>query len=54
MAVSTPKLLYVNDIIYSINEYIKDDNNLLNCNKYLNGLKLKNYTFNKIHSLKYC
>jgi hypothetical protein len=54
MSVSTPNIFYINDIIYKINEYIKDDNNLLNCNKYLNELKLKNYKLNIEYSLKYC
>ena len=54
MALQTPNIFYINDIIYKINEYIKDDNNLLNCNKYLNELKLKNYKLNIEYSLKYC
>ena len=53
MSVSTPNIFYIKDIIYKINEYIKDDNNLLNCNKYLNELKLKNYKLNIEYSLKY-
>jgi len=51
MALQTPNIFYINDIIFKINEYIKDDNNLLNCNKYLNELKLKNYKLNIEYSL---
>lgn len=53
MLVLTPKIFYVKDIIYLINEFIKNDNNLLECNKYLNELKLKYYKFNKKYSLRY-
>jgi hypothetical protein len=53
MAVSTPNIFYIKDIVYSINEFIKDDNNLLNTNKYLYELKLKYYKLNKEYSLKY-
>ena len=37
----------------SINEFIKDDTHLLECNKYLNELKLKYYKLNKEYSLQY-
>jgi hypothetical protein len=32
MKVSTPQIFYIDTIIQIINEYIKQDNNLLNCN----------------------
>jgi hypothetical protein len=53
MEVLTPKLFYIDNIIQSINEYIKDNNNLLNCNKYLYNSKLKYFKLNKKYSLKY-
>jgi hypothetical protein len=46
-----PKIFYIQNIVYLINEYIKDDNNLLICNKYLKELKLKYYKFNQKYSL---
>ena len=53
MAFSTPNIFDIHSIVYQINEYIEDDNNLLVCNKYLKGLKLRYYRFNKKYSLKY-
>ena len=47
----TPKLFYIDVIILYIIEYIKYDNNLLNCNKYLS--KLKKFILNREYSLKY-
>lgn len=38
MAVSTPLLFYIDNIIHYINDFIKHDNNLLNCNRYLYNL----------------
>ena len=49
----TPSIFYIKDIVNSINEFVKDDNNLLKCNKYLNELKLKSYKLNKKYSLQY-
>lgn len=46
-------IFYVRDIVSYINEFIKDDNPLLSCNKYLKGLKLEYITLNKTYSLKY-
>ena len=46
-------IFYVKDIVNSINEFVKHDNNLLKCNKYLNELKLKYYKLNWQHSLQY-
>ena len=47
------QLFNIDIIIYLINDYIKDDSELLNCNKYLFNLKLKYFKLNKIYSLKY-
>ena len=49
---STPDIFYIDGIMNEINEYIQD-NNLLVCNKYLKGLKLRYYKFNQKYSLKY-
>ena len=46
-------IFYIHDIMYLINEFIKDDNNLFNCNRYLKNLKLKYYKLNKINSIKF-
>lgn len=37
---TTPYIFYIEDIIYTINEFITYDNNLLKCNKYLKELKI--------------
>jgi hypothetical protein len=51
MKVLTPQIFYIDNIIQIINEYINQDNNLLNCNKYLS--KLKYFELNKKYSLEY-
>ena len=53
MEVSTPRIFYIDNIIQRINEYIKPNNNLLKCNKYLYNTKLKYYKLRKKKSLKY-
>ena len=51
MAVLVLDIFDIHDIVYSINEFIKGDNNLLNCNKYLYGLKLKYLKYYNFHLL---
>lgn len=46
-------IFYIDNIIYSINDFIKEDSYLLCCNKYLYESKLKYYRLNKKSSLKY-
>jgi hypothetical protein len=53
MTVSTSQIFYIDIIIQLINEYIKDDNHLFNCNKYLYNSKLKYFKLNKKYSLQY-
>jgi len=53
MVLSSSNIFDIRDIVYSINEFIPYNNNLLNCNKYLYELKLKYYKLNKEYSLKY-
>ena len=53
MEVSTPRIFYIDNIIQIIYEYIKPNNDLLNCNKYLYNTKLKYYKLNTEYSLKY-
>jgi hypothetical protein len=54
MALLTPRLFYIDNIVYLINEYIKDNNNnLLDCNIYLYNLKLKYFKLNNMYSFKY-
>ncbi len=50
MDVLAVNIFDVYDIVYSINEFVWDDNNLLNCSKYLYGMKLQYYKLNS----KYC
>jgi hypothetical protein len=50
---TTPKIFYIDIIIHLINDYVTYDNNLLNCNKYLFNLKIKNFKLNTTYSLKY-
>ena len=45
--------LDIYDIVYSISEFIQDDNNLLNCSKCLYGMKLQYCKLNSEYSLKY-
>ncbi len=49
-----PYIFDIYDIVYSIGEFVWDDNNLLNCSKSLYGMKLKYYKLNSKYSLKYC
>jgi hypothetical protein len=39
------------DMLILLTNYLVDDNQLLNCNKYLLNLKLKYFKFNKKYSL---
>ena len=49
----TPSIFYIKDIVNSINEFVKEDNKLLDCNKYLNDLKLRYYKLTHKYSLQY-
>ena len=51
MTTSTSLVFNIDVIIHLINEFIKNDNNLLNCNRYLS--KFKYFNLNIIYSFKY-
>ena len=56
MALPTPKIFCIKNIVCQIYEYVKYDNNLPVCNKFLNNFlkKFRYYYLNIEYSLKYC